>query len=234
MPWVRKMFRGGKVWAEADEQGHLVDRSGKVKIRYRQEDDREYSARSQDLEDIDPARLKAATTRPRRAKESEPGDSASPGPAAQRAPRKARKKKASSSATDGPGTLVVHTDGACYGNPGPAGIGVRMEWQGKVKELSEFLGEGTNNIAELTAIERALLSIKRRNVPVRLYTDSAYSIGVLTEGWKARANLELVHRIQRLIAQFSDLELRKVRGHSGDPHNERVDELARDAIDRQS
>jgi ribonuclease HI len=130
--------------------------------------------------------------------------------------------------------VTIHTDGSCFGNPGPAGIGVTLEWKGHVKEISRFLGEGTNNIAELTAIRVALEEVKNRGLPVRVHTDSAYSIGVLSEGWKVKENRELVASIQALMREFSDLEFVKVRGHSGHPENERVDQLARDAITRRA
>ena len=67
-----------------------------------------------------------------------------------------------------------------------------MEWNGKIKEVSEFLGHGTNNVAELTAIERALQLVQKRDVRIRLHTDSAYAIGVLVSGWKVKENKELV------------------------------------------
>jgi ribonuclease HI len=76
--------------------------------------------------------------------------------------------------------------------------------------------------------------VKNRRVPVRIHTDSAYAIGVLSEGWKVKENRELVARIQALMRDFTDLAFVKVRGHSGDPGNERVDQLARDAIMRRS
>ena len=69
---------------------------------------------------------------------------------------------------------------------------------------------------------------------MRIHTDSAYSIGVLSEGWKVKENRELVASIQALMREFSDLQFVKVRGHSGLPENERVDQLARDAITRRA
>jgi ribonuclease HI len=128
------------------------------------------------------------------------------------------------------GIVEIHTDGACSGNPGPCGFGVTVRVDGAYHELSAFIGEGTNNIAELMAIKIGLLSVPDRSRPVRLYSDSRYSIGVLTKGWKAKANRELILEIRSLIDEFEDLELRKVEGHSGDPLNERADDLARDAV----
>jgi ribonuclease HI len=128
--------------------------------------------------------------------------------------------------------IIVYTDGACTGNPGPAGIGaVIMDGEDR-KELSEYLGDGTNNIAELTAIERALEVIGESDYsrPVVIHTDSSYSIGILTKNWKAKANIELVARLKDLVNMFDDVSFVKVKGHAGIPENERCDELARNAI----
>jgi ribonuclease HI len=226
MPFARKAFRGNKVWAEVDEQGRLVVRSGLVRIRYRQDDERDYSARVDQVSELPPAPPEppadpAMPTAP----------AAVPRPRKKRAPRAAPPRAPSAAAGD---VIVAYTDGACFGNPGPAGIGVLLEWKGRRKELARYLGEGTNNIAELTAIEAALQEVKQRSLPVRVHTDSAYSIGVLSEGWRVKENRELVARIQRLMLEFADLRFVKVRGHSGDELNERVDQLARDAIARRA
>jgi len=128
--------------------------------------------------------------------------------------------------------IHVWTDGACTGNPGPAGLGVVIVDGDKREELSEFLGEGTNNIAELTAILRGLEKIADRARPVIVYSDSQYSIGLLTLDWKPKANKELIAELRELCRQFRDLRFVKVAGHSGVPLNERCDQLARAAITR--
>jgi ribonuclease HI len=129
--------------------------------------------------------------------------------------------------------VVVYTDGACSGNPGPMGIGVVVLDKGKRRELSEFLGEGTNNIAELTAVERALDLIPEaeRGRPVALHSDSTYVIGLLARGFKAKANTELVERLRAKVRGFSRLRFVKVEGHAGVPENERCDALARQAVE---
>lgn len=124
------------------------------------------------------------------------------------------------------------TDGACSGNPGPAGIGVVLVSGDRRREISEYLGEATNNIAELTAVMRALEAIRDRSRTVYLYSDSSYALGLLGKGWKAKANRELVEEIRAVAARFSDLRLVKVAGHAGVAENERADELAREAIER--
>jgi len=125
--------------------------------------------------------------------------------------------------------IIVYTDGACSKNPGPAGIGVILMWKDHIKEISEYIGEATNNIAELKAILKALTSIKNTNLPVILYTDSTYAMGVLS-GWKIHANKSLIKEIKKEMERFSSLSIRKVEGHSGLPENERADKLAKDAI----
>jgi ribonuclease HI len=129
------------------------------------------------------------------------------------------------------GAIAIHTDGACSGNPGPAGLGVVIEDGAAVTELGEFLGDdGTNNLAELTAILRALEMVLDRDRTVVVYTDSQYAIGVLVGGWKAKLHLALIARIRARLASFRDVRLVYVRGHAGVPGNEKADALARAAI----
>ena len=129
-------------------------------------------------------------------------------------------------------TVQLWTDGACTGNPGPAGAGVLYRYQGVERVLSEYLGEGTNNIAELTAILRGLEMVDDTTLSVDVMTDSSYCIGLLTKGWKAKANQALVATLRGKMAQFSDVRMVKVKGHAGIPDNERADELARQAVER--
>jgi ribonuclease HI len=133
---------------------------------------------------------------------------------------------------DGPegDELLVFADGACSGNPGPAGLGAIAMWDDQSSELSEYLGEATNNIAELTAILRAVELAHKLERPLRLYTDSQYSIGVLTKGWKARANQTLVAEVRRALEAHPDAKLFHVRGHQGVRLNEHADELAVRAV----
>ncbi len=129
-----------------------------------------------------------------------------------------------------PDKIIVYTDGGCKHNPGPMGIGVVMNYKGRTKLYSEYLGQGTNNIAELTAILRALQLLKTRDIPVVIYTDSEYAIGVLTGRYKIRKNQALIAKIKALMSDFSRIEFKKVKGHKGIPGNELVDTLAGRAI----
>ncbi|MCA9676422.1 MAG: ribonuclease HI, partial [Myxococcales bacterium] len=128
------------------------------------------------------------------------------------------------------GAIAVWTDGACTGNPGPCGIGVVVVEDGERREASEYLGEGTNNIAELVAIERGLELVRDRQRCVLVHSDSSYALGLLGKNWKAKANAELVARLRKLAGEFADVRWIKVKGHAGVPENERCDQLARDAI----
>jgi ribonuclease HI len=128
------------------------------------------------------------------------------------------------------GIVEIYTDGACQGNPGPCGYGFLARKDDAYAEAYEFLGEGTNNIAELEAIRCALASLTDRQIPTRLYSDSRYAIGVLSKGWNAKANRELIVETRELLDEFGDVELRKVEGHAGHALNERADDLATQSI----
>ena len=138
-------------------------------------------------------------------------------------------------------TVVIYTDGACKGNPGPGGWGAWLRWGGYEKELFGGDPSTTNNRMELTAVIESLAFLKRRT-PVAIYTDSAYvKDGITTwiHGWKKRGwrtagnapvkNIELWQRLDALVAQHS-IAWHWVKGHSGDPGNERADALANKGV----
>ena len=126
--------------------------------------------------------------------------------------------------------LSVYCDGACQPNPGKCGVGALLIYGQYAKEISQFIGDGTNNVAELTAIKVALEAIKRKDIPVTVYSDSQYAINVLTGEWKATTNIDLVVDLTYLICSFDDINLHWIKGHDGNPHQERADQLANDAI----
>jgi ribonuclease HI len=139
--------------------------------------------------------------------------------------------------------VEVHTDGACSGNPGPGGWAALLRWRGHEKELSGGEPLTTNNRMELTAAIAALEALKRP-MRVRLVTDSDYLRQGITRwlpAWKARGwrtaanepvkNLDLWQRLEAAAARHR-VEWAWTRGHAGDPDNERVDRLAREAIRR--
>ncbi len=144
--------------------------------------------------------------------------------------------------TAGAAEVVIYADGACRGNPGPGGWGAWLTRGAHEKELWGGAGATTNNRMELTAVIEALATLKRRSV-VTIYTDSAYvKNGITTwiHGWKARGwrtadkkpvkNAELWERLDTLNAGHA-VQWRWVKGHAGDPGNERADALANRGVD---
>ncbi len=140
-------------------------------------------------------------------------------------------------------TLHMWTDGACKGNPGPGGWGVLMTYGAHTKEL--FGGEAltTNNRMELLAVIRGLASLNRPS-EVHLHVDSAYVMNGMTRwihGWKRNGwrtadkkpvkNAELWQELQTHIAQHQ-VRWEWVKGHAGDPGNERADQLANLGVDQ--
>ena len=133
--------------------------------------------------------------------------------------------------------VVVYTDGACKGNPGPGGWGALLRWGMHEKELFGGEAQTTNNRMELTAVIEELSSLKQR-CEVAVYTDSEYVRNGITtwiHNWKLRGwrtadkkpvkNVELWQRLDALASNH-DVRWHWVRGHNGDPGNERADELA--------
>jgi ribonuclease HI len=234
MPWVRAILRGQKIYARADAAGALVADNGRVEIRYKPNDGRRYEARAGNLEVVDATPLPDSTCGEAAAVEKvEKSDAAAVG-AAPRAAGSGRITKAQAIAAGPPkapdGAIIVYADGACSGNPGPAGLGVVVVDGGRRVELSEYLGQQTNNIAELTAVLRALGEIPEGKAAM-IYTDSQYSIGVLQKGWKAKANVSLVAELREALKKKPAIRLAYVPGHSGVLLNERADALAREAVE---
>ncbi|MBC7171755.1 MAG: ribonuclease HI [Polyangiaceae bacterium] len=224
MAWRYMCLRGSRVLARCDERGQLALESGKVEIRYRPNDGRAYHAAAGNLEADPDATIFPDTL-----------CAAAEAPAARGGKTTATKKPAKAGGAALPSApsgseVLVYADGACRGNPGPAGLGVVMLWDEDARELSEYLGHGTNNIAELTAILRAAEAMPDPTRPLHLYTDSSYAIGVLSKGWKAKANQELVAETKRALSKLSDVQLRYVPGHAGVLLNERADALAVEAV----
>lgn len=214
MPWIEATLRGQRVLARARADGSLDSDGGRVEIRYGQRDGRAYRAGVQNLV-VGPV----SSLMPDEAcADAEPV-----------APKGAKKAPARGEPIP-QGSWVAYTDGACSGNPGPAGSGVVLvSPEGTMTEGFEFLGMATNNVAELTAILRALEWTPNDAPSLVVHTDSQYSIGVLQKGWKAKANQELVAQTKRAMHGRS-ARLVYVPGHVGVPLNERADELAREAI----
>lgn len=220
MAWKQFQFKDQTVFVRVLATGKPIVHRGRVEMRYRLGATKSYRAAPDNLIETDGEIL--------------PDEDFGGAPAPAVSSQAVREEPVKAA---GPATIVIHTDGACSGNPGPAGIGVVIERpEGDIIEHSEFIGEGTNNIAELTAILRALEMLKpeEQSAHVLLYTDSAWSLGVLVGGWKAKANLELITAIKERMATTPDVELLKVKGHAGHSGNEEADALATMAVRRES
>ena len=214
------------MFARVREDGTFDANAGKVEVRYKQNDGKAYFAAAANLtrepgaELLDDATCGGAEPVGKDASKDAKGGGSKTKAAA----------KANGPAAAHPGEWVAYTDGACSGNPGPAGLGVVViAPDGKMHDGYEYLGTGTNNIAELTAVLRAVEQTPQ-DVKILIHTDSQYAIGVLTKGWKAKANQELIAKIKEALKKRTGVRLSYVPGHSGVPMNERADELAREAI----
>lgn len=135
-------------------------------------------------------------------------------------------------------TVILYTDGACSGNPGPGGWGAILEYKGTRKELSGGEAQTTNNRMEMTAVLRALEALKE---PCRvvLCSDSKYVIDALSKGWakkwrangwkrgdkKPALNPDLWEQLLNACERH-EIEYQWIKGHAGHPENERCDELA--------
>jgi ribonuclease HI len=200
MAWIEATLRGQRVLARAKADGALQIQGGRVEIRYKPGDGRAYHAAARNLEVAEGAKLWEDGAR--------------------------------AGATHGipAGAWIAYTDGACSGNPGPAGCGVVLvSPSGTTLEGSEYIGEATNNVAELTAILRALEWVPKDAGPIVVHTDSQYAIGVLQRGWKAKANQDLVALTKRAV-EARGARLVYVPGHQGVALNERADALARESV----
>jgi ribonuclease HI len=139
--------------------------------------------------------------------------------------------------------VIIHTDGACKGNPGPGGWGALLEFNGQQRRLSGGERETTNNRMELTAAIQALDALKE-SCKVTLYTDSVYVMQGLTQwmpNWKARnwrtadrkpvKNQDLWQRLDAAATRHQ-IDWQWVKGHSGHDGNEEADRLANEGVSR--
>ena len=135
-------------------------------------------------------------------------------------------------------TVILYTDGACSGNPGPGGWGAILEYKGHQREMSGGENNTTNNRMELTAVIRGLQALKEPCI-VELYSDSKYVIDGLSKGWalgwqkkgwvkadkKPALNPDLWGLLLELTAQH-EMRYHWVKGHAENPYNNRCDEMA--------
>ena len=136
--------------------------------------------------------------------------------------------------------LVMYTDGASRGNPGPGGYGTILFWGGHRKELSQGYRRTTNNRMELMAVIAGLEALKRDGMKVTIYSDSQYVVKAWEQGWLKNwiaTNFKGGKKNKDLWLQFFELAKKHtirfvwVRGHADNPNNNRCDELATTAAD---
>ena len=142
--------------------------------------------------------------------------------------------------------VVIYTDGAWSGNPGPGGWGTILMYKNVKKEISGYMENTTNNIMEITAVIEGLKLLKYE-CEVEIYSDSAYVVNAFNnhwiEGWRKKnwinsskepvKNKELWQELYNLTKQHN-VKFIKVKGHSDNEYNNRCDELARLAIKENS
>ena len=138
--------------------------------------------------------------------------------------------------------VIIYTDGACSGNPGPGGWGSILMYKENKKEISGGNPNTTNNIMEITAVIEALKLLKHE-CEVQVYSDSAYVVNAYNQGWiynwkknnwktaskEPVKNKELWEELYG-FTKMHKIEFIKVKGHSDNQFNNRCDELARNAI----
>ena len=241
MKWKRARFKDGDVWVGLDESGAPLVEGGRVPIRYsKRSGAKVYRAavgRVQPhvdaaIEQLDEGAPADAAPRQKKGRGSGFGK-AGTRTAGQAAAARQHARQLLEDLPDG--TIVVYTDGACQGNPGPAGSGVVVELpEGRRLEGCRSLGQGTNNVAELSAVELALDVLDQEGVQpdqaVAVLSDSDYTHGVLCKGWKAKANQELIRSLRARLSERPGVTIHWVAGHVGLPGNERADALANEGV----
>ncbi len=225
------VFKKNKVWLATDQDQNPIVKNGKVLIKYQLDQDYEYWVVAKNLKPIDSLQREEKF-----AKKIPPSDPVGHSPKANikasssQKTLKIKPERTSLAESCCDDAICIYTDGASSGNPGPSGIGVLLCFNNHEKEISKYIGMATNNMAELEAIRSGLLAVKNTNLPVRVFTDSKYAYGVLSQGWKARKNQAIIASIKKIILKFDDLKFIKVKGHGGIEGNERADVLAVSAI----
>ena len=208
-------FKKNKVWVAVDDEQKPLIKNGKYLIKYQLAQDYEYWVHPTSVRPIEKPQIERQTP-------------PSASPTKKKFPSKESLSDNRKSIDQN--TVSIYTDGASSGNPGPSGVGILMRFGSHEKEISNFIGNATNNVAELEAIRVSLLEQKKKDLPVRIFTDSNYAYGVLVLGWKAKKNQKLIMSIKNLMSAFRDIKLIKVKGHEGVEGNERADFLATSAI----
>ena len=246
MPWRRATFKEQTVWVEVDSAGAPKVDGGRVPIRYQAKDGAKvYRAGASRVEIDNGAPLETL-------------DHGTPADDGSKATKKKKASKGSGFGKAGTRTaeqaamaadvarkqiaklegraVIAFSDGACRGNPGPAGAGAYVVLpDGRAFEAAQHLGRATNNVAELSAVglvvdllEKAKISPKTE---VAVFSDSSYTNGVLVKGWKAKANQALIADLKARLSKWKNLQIVWIAGHAGIDGNERADELANRGVE---
>ena len=136
--------------------------------------------------------------------------------------------------------VIMYTDGASRGNPGPGGYGTILMWKGNIKELSAGFKRTTNNRMELMAVIAGLEALKKKEVRLKIYSDSQYVVNAVEKGWlknwiatdfKGGKKTKTSGFGSPELADNHRIQFHWVKGHATNPHNNRCDELATMAAD---
>lgn len=124
------------------------------------------------------------------------------------------------------GPVHIYADGSGTTANKDAGIGTVVIRNSTVTIVGDWIGQGTNNVAELTAIYRGLQEIPCRDADITIHSDSQYALGSLSQDWKIKANKDLILEIRVDLERRSNVQYKHVRGHNGDMWQEICDQLA--------
>ncbi len=136
--------------------------------------------------------------------------------------------------------VIMYTDGASRGNPGPGGYGTILMWKGNEKEYLGVFSRTTNNRMELMAVIAGLEALRKNGLRLKIYSDSQYVVNSIEKGWLKNwiaTNFKGGKKNKDLWLRYSDLagkhhiQFHWVKGHASNPHNNRCDELATQAAD---
>jgi ribonuclease HI len=240
MKWVEADFKGRSVWAAVHEAGNLLIEGGRIPIRYSDKSGAKvYRAGAVNIKrkNGDPVELDDGVSADASPAKKSKSRGSGFGSAGKRTAAQADAAHASATRllqSFDPRSAVCFTDGACKGNPGPAGSGAVVKLpDGSTHERSMALGIATNNVGELSAIGLALDLLDEAGFPIdgraEICTDSKYTYGLLELGWKAKSNTELVMGLRDRL-EGRNVRLHWVAGHVGLVENERADVLANEGV----
>ena len=239
MLWKPALFKGKKVWAQVNEADDLAVANGLVGIRYSTKEGATIyraSAKNIQLSSESSKALDKGETAPKMDDTKSQmrkkfGSSHTRTNEQKSAAQKDVRKFLEGLSVE---TIRCFTDGSCIGNPGPCGTGVYIQLPNKEIKHHRYLGEGTNNKAELSAVLDAMTLLDAEdidhNTPVVVCTDSQYVVGILTKNWKAKANKEIIFPLRAEVKKWNDITIRWVAGHADIPENDEADRLANLAI----